>query len=217
MQNFKINLLILPLIAASVILFVSACSDSSTGPGEVESQLEVRTAADIPANPDAERGDPADYTFYDLQNGEIVADTDSATSTWDIAFSSTTILTNSGTSGPGEGGAIILDVPFEEVTLAPSEGYNTDRESALAIPTGDENGWYNYTSTDQNPNHAILPIENKTIVIRTGDGEHYAKVRILSYYKGNPEITSDMQFPPQDDRYYTFEYAIQLNGTRELN
>lgn len=217
MQNFKINLLILPLITASVILLVSACSDSATGPGEVESQLEVRTAANIPANPDAERGDPADYTFYDLQNGEIVADTDSATNTWDIAFSSTTILTNSGASGPGEGGAIILDVPFEEVTLAPSEGYNTDTENTLAIPTGDENGWYNYTSTDQNPNHAILPIENKTIVIRTGDGEHYAKIRILSYYKGNPEITSDMQFPPQDDRYYTFEYAIQLNGTRELN
>lgn len=221
MQNFKIKLHIVPLIAVSAIFLLSACSDSSTGPGEVESQLEVRTATNIPGNPEGGNGGPpsapTNFTYYSLADGEIVAEEDSATTKWDLAFSGTTVLTNSGISGPGEGGAVILDVPFEEVEIAPSEGYSTDMEASLAIPTGDENGWYNYTNTDQTPNHAILPIENKTIVVRTGDGEHYAKVRILSYYKGNPEITSDMQFPPEDDRYYTFEYAIQLNGTRELN
>lgn len=216
MLTFTKKSLSLPLLAAGLLLIFNACSDSSTGPEDNESQLEVRTAADIPANPGAERGDPADFTFYDLQSGEIVADEDSATTIWDLAFSSTTILTNSGISGSGEGGAVILDVPFENIDIAPSEGYNTDAETSLAIPTGDENGWYNYTGTDQNPNHAILPIENKTIVVRTGDGDHYAKVRILSYYKGNPEITSDMQFPPANDRYYTFEYAVQMNETREL-
>lgn len=207
----------LTLLAVSILFLFSACNNDSTGPGEVESQLELQTAQDVPANPNAERGDPADYTFYDLQTGEIVAESDSASTEWDLAFSSTTVLTNSGISGPGNGGAVTLDVPFDEVTTAPSEGFNTDTESSLAIPTGDEEGWYNYTGREQTPNHAILPIENKTIVVRTGDGNHYAKVRILSYYKGNPEITSDMQHPPENSRYYTFEYAIQMNGTRKLN
>lgn len=204
------------LAALCSLFLLNACSDDATGSGETESELEVRTAADVPANADAERGDPVDYTFFDLQSGTIIADEDSATAEWDLAFSGTTILTNSGVSGPGEGGAVILDVPFANVDIAPSAGYNTDTQDGLAIPTGDENGWYNYTGTDQNPNHAILPIADKTIVVRTGDGDHYAKVQILSYYKGNPEITGDMQFPPADDRYYTFEYAVQLNGTREL-
>ncbi|MEL7833754.1 HmuY family protein [Fodinibius sp. Rm-B-1B1-1] len=209
-------LFVITLIASSLLLF-SACSDDSTGPDVPESQLELHTAEDVPANPNAERGAPANYTFYDLQNGEVVADEDSASSEWDLAFSSTTVLTNSGVSGPGNGGAVILDIPFDEVTIAPSEGYNTDTEDSLAIPTGDENGWYNYTGMEQTPNHAVLPIEDKTIVVRTGDGDHYAKIRILSYYKGNPDISSDQQYPPEDDRYYTFEYAIQMNGTRELN
>ena len=69
-----------------------------------------------------------------------------------------------------------------------------------------DNGWYNYSSAT----NLIVPVAGRTIVLTTGDGD-YAKVRILSYYQGNP-ATPD----PQTDasRYYTFEYVVQPDGSR---
>lgn len=201
------------IIAAALAFVFTACSDDTTGPnGEEESQLEIHTVEDLPAD----TGSTGEITYYSLRENSIVEDSDSASTQWDIALSATTIYTNSGASGPGEGGAIVLDQSFDATTIAPSSGYNVDTDTLLAIPHGDENGWYNYTSDEQTPNHAILPIENKTIILKTGGGQYYAKMKILSYYEGNPEISGEQPYPPPGDRHYTFEYAIQLNGSREL-
>jgi hypothetical protein len=197
----------------TLIFAISACSNSITD-AEEESQVESKIVKDLPANAGTERGAPHDFTYYNLEEGAIVAKEDSASTSWDLAFSKTTILINNGDSGPGQGGAIVLDVPFDEVSIAPSEGYRIDQNGAYAV-----NGWYNYTGRDGTPPHAVIPFENKTIVLKTGDGEYYAKMRILSYYKGNPD-TSTEKFANVRTRaassYYTFEYAIQLNGSREL-
>lgn len=202
----------LPLLAAVFALLFTACDDSSTGPdnGGEESQIETHTVADISTG---ERGN-AIIAYYSLRENNLVQD--SASTDWDIAFSRTTIYTNSEASGPGEGGAVVLDQSFDATTTAPSTGYAVDTTAtALAIPTGSGSGWYNYNTST----HIITPIENKTIVIRTADGGHYAKLRILSYYKGNPDLSSE-EFANNPDDYpsghYTFEYAIQLNGTREF-
>lgn len=211
MMKHRIQLI--PITLFALLISVTACSDSGTDPGD-EFQVETNTAEDVPANPDAERGAPADYTFYDLEAGAIISDEDSASTEWDLAFSGLNILVNSGTSGPGDGGAVVLDVAFDQVSMAPSEGYVTDAEGEPAI-----NGWYNYTGQEGDPAHAVLPVENKTIVLKTGDGEQYAKVRIISYYKGNPDTStekfSNLETRPPS-RYYTFEYAIQMNGSREF-
>ena len=197
-------------------LVFTSCDDNGTG--NTDAELEVQTASDVPANVDGERGGPQDFTFYSLSNGEIVADSDSASSQWDIAFSSTTIITNSGTSGPGNGGAVILDVPFADVDTAPSTGYNVDSEASLAIPTGSGNGWYNYTGGNE-PVNAIIPIPDKTIIVRTANG-NYAKVEVLSYYEGNPDTSSD-EFADQQTRpagrFYTFQYVLQTDGSTSLN
>jgi hypothetical protein len=191
------------------MLAVSSC-DNSTGVEDPE--LNVQKAEDIPANADAGRGAPPDFTFYSLSEGEIVADEDSASTNWDLAFSGTSVLTNSGNSGPGQGGAVILDMPFEEVDMAPSEGYKVDSDSEPAI-----DGWYKYTGNNE-PKHAILPLPEKTIVVRTATG-NYAKVEILSYYEGNPDTSTD-EFansetrPPS--RHYTFRYVIQTDGSKNL-
>lgn len=207
----KQHIPLIPIVLCALFTGITACNDSGTDSGEeYPSQIETQLVEDVPAD----TGGTGEFTFYSLREASVVED--SASTEWDIAMAGTKILTNSGSSGPGNGGALILDVAFEEVTIAPSEGYGIDTDTLLAIPHGDENGWYNYTSDDQTPNHAILPIENKTIVLRTGDGEYYAKLRILSYYKGNPDISSNQQFPPEGQRHYTFEYTIQMNGSREL-
>lgn len=203
----------IPLLIATIAFVFTNC-DSTTGSGELESQIEIHTAKDVPANADAGRGAPPDFTFYNLENHEIISDSDSVSNAWDIAFSGTTILVNGGVSGPGEGGAVVLDQAFDATDQAPSSGYEVDTDTSHAITD-----WYNYTG-DSEPAHAVLPIENTTIVLKTGDGDHYAKFRIISYYKGNPDTSTDefanMETRPPS-RYYTFEYAIQLNETRELN
>ena len=58
----------------------------------------------------------------------------------------------------------------------------------------------------------LTPIPGRVLVIRTADGT-YAKVRILSYYKGAPE-TPDAA--TDEARYYTFEFLHQPDGSRVL-
>lgn len=203
----------LSIIAAALVFAFTACSDDTTGTnGEEESQLETHTVEDIPADTSY----TGNITYYSLRENSLVEESDSASTDWDIAFSGTTIYTNNEASGPGSGGAIVLDQSFDATTMAPSEGYAVDTTATnLAIPTGSDNGWYNYNTTT----HIVTPLPDKTIVLRTADGENYAKLKVLSYYKGHPDVSSD-EFNNNPDeypsRYYTFEYAIQLNGSREL-
>jgi hypothetical protein len=76
-------------------------------------------------------------------------------------------------------------------------------------------GWYTYTGTTATPNHAILPIAGKILVIKTADNK-YVKLEIISYYKGNPDTTTatfaDLATRPAS-RYYTFRFIYQPDGT----
>lgn len=138
------------------------------------------------------------YIYFSLATGKEVPAADAKTKNWDIAFSKTTIATNSGTSGPGEGGAIVLAQPFDQVSEAPKDGYKTDGDAGFAIPGGSGNSWYKYDMSV----HAILPIPGKTLLVRTANGK-VAKVEIISYYKGAPE-----DVPTEESSYYTFRYTI---------
>lgn len=203
----------LTIIAVALAFAFTACSDDTTGTnGEEESQIETHMVEDIPAD----TAYTGDITYYSLRENSLVEESDSASTDWDIAFSGTTIYTNNEASGPGDAGAIVLDQAFEATTIAPSNGYAVDTTATnLAIPTGSDNGWYNYNTTT----HIVTPLPDKTIIIQTADGQHYAKLSVISYYKGDPDLSGD-EFNNNPDEYpsrhYTFEYAIQLNGSREL-
>lgn len=138
------------------------------------------------------------YIYFSLATGKEVPAADAKTKNWDIAFSKTTIATNSGTSGPGEGGAIVLEKPFDQVGEAPKDGYKTDGDAGFAIPGGSGNSWYKYDMSV----HAILPIPGRTLLVKTAGGK-VAKVEIISYYKGAPE-----DVPTEESSYYTFRYTI---------
>lgn len=187
------------IFAVLLIATFTACDD--TGTGAKTSDVEARTAQDIDAD--------NKWTLFSLKTGEIVPPADSNTTRWDLAFNNLRVVTNSGSGGPGNGGAIRLDLPFEEVKIAPSEGYAQETPSLAAIPMGSSNGWYVYNPMA----NLITPIPNRTFVIRTGDGLHYAKVQILSYYLGNPASPTSANTP----RYYSFRYVVQLTeGNRSL-
>ncbi len=151
------------------------------------------------------------YTYYSIENNAIVSSADSATTKWDLAFLSTKILTNGGTSGSGKGGAFIYKGLFDDIkTIAPDSVFKTDAAPVYAITTGSDKGWYHYDGQT----NLITPIAGRVLVIKTASGK-YAKLEILSYYKGGVTLS-----PTDSDadkltkqRYYTFRYTYQPNGT----
>ncbi len=190
--------------AASIMVFASCEKDDNPTPEE--EVLATTEVNDFAADP-ATTGNH--FSFFSLERNEIVPHTDSATSKWDIAIRSTTIITNGGTSGSGGGGAFVQRaVSFDSYKTIPADSVFRTDNSAIpdyAIPTGSGNGWYNYDFST----NIISPIPGNVMVVRTASGK-YAKVEILSYYKGAPAT------PSADDvaRYYTFRYIYQPDGTK---
>ncbi|MEM8968439.1 MAG: HmuY family protein [Bacteroidota bacterium] len=198
------------LALLSGLLIFTGCSEDEDAPAPVD--LEVEEITDLPADPDR----AGDFTFFSFENG-IVASSLSSTASWDVAFSGTAILTNGGSSGPGEGAAQIVPSSFEGVTEAPADGYREDTEAEPAIVGSD--GWYSYTGeAPSGPKHAVLTIPGRIIVLKTAEG-NYAKMEILSYYEGNPDPSTaefvDLQTRPTS-RHYTFRYVVQPNGSRQF-
>jgi hypothetical protein len=200
-------------MALVVAALFSACDKDDDS--DTPTPLEAKTSTDINANP-ADNGGFS--TYFNLTTGQVVPASDSNGTKWDIAFKTTTIKVNSGTSGPGEAAAQILSTGFDDLKEAPETGYKPDAD-VFAIPTGSNNGWYVYTgAAPSGPQHAILPVAGKTIVVKTANNK-YAKIQIVSYYKGNPNTASDefMNLATRPaDKYYTIRYMIQANGSRKF-
>lgn len=195
------KLLIRYMLAMS-LLYLAGCKDNNPTEPEEIIVLKAVTAKNINATASGK-------TYFRFRDSTIVTGSDTLTNKWDIAFKSTTIYTNSGSSGSGIGGAVVLTgKSFDELKEAPVDGYKVDATSALAIPTGSGNGWYKYAGP---PSHLITPIPGVVIVIKTGDGK-YTKVQIVSYYKDAPENPAGSE----PARFYTFKYFYQPDGSRKL-
>lgn len=209
-------------IVSNIILAVAfvftACSNSTTGADETPvSEIEIKTVENLYAPFDRENPDSTPFVYFNLRTGETVHTAEAETDNWDIGFRGTQIIVNSGTSGPGNAGALMLDVPFDDVIIAPSEGYLQDSVDEPAI-TG-SGGWYTYTGNG-NPPRAVISHDDTTIIFITADGNHFAKLNIMSYYEGNPDYGTEefanFQTRPAS-QHFTFKYAIQLaEGLREL-
>lgn len=194
------------------VLGLSSCSKSDPAPVTIQASTISNLAADPPSGGyDPTNGQPIGvtkkFTLFSFKTGAIVANTDSATSNWDIGFNGTTIIVNNTTSGPGSSSAQVVAGIFDELASAPESGYLTDNNTTVpvtyAIPKGSGNGWYNYDVAT----NVISPIAGRIIVVKTAEGK-YAKMEILSYYKDAPVTPTSSDL----DRYYTFRYVYQ-SGT----
>lgn len=187
--------------SSAIILLASSCSKDNNTPTPVVSKLSTKTVADLDGS--------AGAVYYSLSTGTQITGADTATNKWDIKFKSTSIFVNSGTSGIGTTQGQVVSSTFETLLTAPADGYKADATGANAIT-----GWYTYTA-DTAPQHAILTVPGKIFVIKTSAG-NYAKVEVLSYYKGNPNTTTttfaDLTTRPAS-RFYTFRFAYQGDGT----
>lgn len=150
----------------------------------------------------------AKKTFFRLSDSTVVTGSDTATNAWDIAFYKTTIYTNSGTSGSGNGGALVLTgTDFHALKTVPDGTFRTDSAGTPAVPTGSGSGWYVYDAT----RHTINPAAGVVLIIKTGTGK-YAKLQIQSYYKNAPAMPS----MTDASGYYSFRYFYQPDGSKNL-
>ncbi|NDC71910.1 MAG: hypothetical protein EBZ62_00450 [Sphingobacteriia bacterium] len=154
------------------------------------------------------------FTFYSLEANAIIPSADSASNRWDLGFRGTTIITNSGSSGPGQGGAFVWTGLFDDLKSIPIDStFRIDAAPNYAIPVGSGRAWYTYSQAEQ----LVRPIPGKVLVIRTASGK-YAKVEILNYYKGGitPSVTEPDSVKYKLQRHYTFRYIFQPNGNRDF-
>ena len=152
------------------------------------------------------------FTFFSIENNSLVPSADSATTNWDIAFKGTTILTNAGTSGPGNGGGFVQIGTFDGLSaISVDSVFKTDAAPVYAIRTGSGKGWYNYDGA----NNLVTPLPGRVLVIKTASGK-YAKLEITCYYKKGvtPAATATDQEKLSSQRYYGFRYTFQANGTK---
>lgn len=211
MQRFAYSLLAVSVLAGALVL--TGCDGN-----EEDVNLQVVKVQDVAADPptgrDPNTGQPIGttnkFTFYSLRENRVIlthtaaSRADSATNKWDIAFRGSTILVNGNGIGGGQGGAQVVSSAFENVSEAPSAGYSS---STIGLETSSSVAWGTYNPQSM----TVFPLENKTLLIKTGDGSGYAKVKILSYYKGAPEVPNPFQ---DAERYYTFEYVLQEDGRK---
>jgi hypothetical protein len=148
------------------------------------------------------------FRYYSLETNEAV---DNREGDWDIGFKGTTLIVNSGTSGPGTAQGTVVTGAFDEINEVPSSAeFHSDGVDGLAIPTGSGNGWYNYNPST----HIISPIPGRVVLIKTNAG-NYAKMEILSYYQDNPPM-AEVSGTTTPSPYYTFRYVLQPNGTTDF-
>ena len=163
---------------------------------------------DLPADPERTGA----FTYFSLRDNAFVNADNAKTDQWDLAFKSTSILTNSGVSGPGQGGGMALTgVDFDGLSKLPNSGWQTD---ANGLPALAQVEWYTYTGAEGNPPHAILITPGVVLAVRTADGR-YAKVQIMSYYKGGAPVPTGAE--GESARFYTFRYVFQPDGSLRFN
>lgn len=191
------------LLLAGFSFLFSSCDNDDDDPTPV-TPVESVTFKDLNA---AVSG--GHYTFFSFAEGDTIARTDSATTKWDIAFKKTGIIFNSGVSGPGTAAASLQTGVFDEITsVSDTVTFKQDSQAGLALTASSDKGWYNYNPTT----HIVSPIPGKFLIIKTANGK-YAKLEILSYYKGAPASPNALT---DVTPYYTFRYVYQPGGSKEL-
>ncbi len=183
------------MMAIAIIGTLISCGKKDDPTPPPAPSLAVTDSIDIPFSTN-------NFTLYSFKNKAQVANSDSATTKWDIGIRLVNIILNSHASGPGNAGAITQSGIYASYLTAPDTGYACDTTTTkTAIDAGLNSGWYDY---NQNT-HAFSPKAGKFFVIRTADN-HYVKMEILSVsylpFQGQVPVTLR----------YKFSYSYQENG-----
>lgn len=208
--------------AATTLLFAACTKDKDE---TVLSDGSSTIITDLPGDTTARMTNGGAATFKNLyfsfaSKGKVeVADNEKATLKWDLAFTgpyNSEVYVNSGGyeynpgyKGPGKGAVVIVNQAYDQVNTAPDDAtFSSSTLTKIGWDAGNGQGWFFY-SLD---NHIVVPVKNRTFVIRTGGGK-YGKLELVNVYKGNPPVVTDLFWPAP---YFTFRYFIQADGSRNI-
>lgn len=131
------------------------------------------------------------WVYIEFRNGAVVPVTDLEalkSKAWDLAFKRSVVRTNGGDSGPGEGGAIRIALPWDQVdatTLGkktvPTESW-FDADCMLELDASQNlvttfSGWSEYDEA----NHVLSAAPDVVFITAAANGLLY-KVSVLDYY-----------------------------------
>ena len=160
------------------------------------------------------------WAYFSFDKGDTVTVANPSTSkSWDIAFQTTSIKTNSAKTGLGQGGMLVTkdsaQAGFDTLKVVPAvANFSVDDTVSIQgppapgsnIPTVSKvvmnplyHAWYTYNYAT----NTIIPT-NKVIIFKTGNG-NYAKVWIKSFYSATG-VTG----------YLKLSYKYQNNGSKTL-
>lgn len=142
------------------------------------------------------------WVMLDLDRGGAEVDAELETdTTWDLAIQRYHLRTNGGAGGPADVRVAVLEVAFDDVTQAPSEGWRQDEPPAETeipgeVPMGsdipstvisnEEDPWYVYDGAT----HELTP-KLRTYVIESTESRYFA-LAMVDYY--SPE-TANAGYP----------------------
>jgi hypothetical protein len=135
-----------------------------------------------------------DLVYLDLETASVITVADPSTdTTWDLALQRTLVRTNSGTSGPGLGGALAREATtYGDVTSTGTLGLEVDHEEPSGMPGAPPSsvspvlgGWYDYDFAT----HVVSP-KDVTYVVRGATGS-YARLRIWAWTDGVFQLSID--------------------------
>lgn len=118
------------------------------------------------------------WRYFDFSRGSVVEKP--GPKEWDIAFRRFGIMVNGGGAFVGEAGVLSLgDVPFDSVSVLPTDGYVRSGVVRDSVNSAIER-WYDYGWTS----HLLTP-KAEVFALRTADGR-YAKFQFVGYYCPGP-------------------------------
>lgn len=216
----KTNDIKLVLTAICMIAVMASCTKDEIRPELEDGKSTV--IKDLPGDVGNTVGSGKAFEpfYFSFKTGLKTDTAKKTTLEWDIAFAkeyNSYVSINNGTStgsfgfgGLGKGAMVVLNQAYDQVKEAPADAtFSNNGITAAGWDSGAGNGWYFY----ELKTHIAVPVINRTYVLRTADGK-YAKLQLISMYKGAPATVSDLNWPAP---YFTFRYYVQQDGSRNLS
>ncbi|MBN9384742.1 MAG: HmuY family protein [Chitinophagaceae bacterium] len=211
-----------------VLFFGASCKKDSKADPSVRTRLSTYVekdgknivyVTDLPGDIAASPGAPAKTVYFSFTSNNTVDSSQKKSASWDVSFgniynSYVTINNGANPMSPGYGGSTqgalyIVNQPFDSVKTVPAgTEVNVNGSAGMdGYPSASWPGWYQYNSTT----HLLTPIQARTLVIKMANGK-YAKLQMISLYKGNP-VNPTLSTPVP---YITFKYWVQQDGSTNL-
>ncbi len=146
-----------------------------------------------------------DFTLFSFADGKSLPSTERQSEKWDFGLTGVTFAFNSGSSGPGKAGVIIVQDVFDNILEAPESGYLADKSASE--PAVLNTAWFTYSQTQFSPKAGVV------FLVKTAKG-NYAKMEVL---KADPTDDSGKTVSPptRPTKFkYTIRYVYQSNGKR---